>query len=126
MELMTDLAKALRPIVKDFIPARETRVDVVGPFEPPYPWCGVKVYSKGQTYKDLEAKLYELGDVIHKVMESTWPSLKFKVLVVGGSEAAGIEVQIERESEPAYGTIHKAKVERLIATEYTKMKGQLK
>jgi len=120
MELLGDIATALRGVSRDFLPGRDYTVTVNR--RPP---C-VVLRIPGATSKPMERALYDLGQAVRAVTDRVLPSLPLRVMVVGGTEAAGIEIRLKgTPAAPAYGHIIKAKVERLMVAEALKGKPQL-
>lgn len=120
MELLGDIAKALGSIARDLMPLINFTCDAIAG-DPP---C-VRLVIPGQTDKPIQALLQELAETARDVTDKAIPSLPLRYMVIGGSEASGIEVTIHPGAEPVYGHIIKAKVDRLIASNALKGKPRL-
>ena len=103
MELLTDIARALRPIADDVITARH---EIVLQTLPP----AVVLRVKGATNTAIETQLYSLAEKVKEVTDAALPSLLLEYRVIGGSESAGIEIRVLPEASPVYGHVIKAKL----------------
>lgn len=102
MELLTDVATALQAVAKDYLPVQ--RFSVFLTTEP----RGVVLQIPGATSPDAEAALYELAAASKATTDRALPSLPLTYRVIGGSEAAGIEIRAASAVKPTYGHIIKA------------------
>lgn len=119
MELLGDVAKVLDSVGRDLMPL--VQFTVVTQSQPP----AVVLRVPGQTNKPIEALLKELAEATRDVTDKAIPSLPLRYLVVGGSEAAGIEVTLKPGAQPVYGHIIKAKAEKLFAANALRDKPRL-
>lgn len=119
MELLTDIKSVLDSVARDLMPL--VQFTVTTQTQPP----AVVLRVPGQTNKPIEALLQELAEATRDVIDQTIPSLPLRYLVVGGSEAAGIEVTLQPGAEPVYGHIIKAKAEHLFAANFLRNKPRL-
>jgi len=119
LELLTDLSTSIRNVARDFLPGRDFTVSVRR--EP----AGIVLRVPGATSKPMEAALYELAQGLKTVLDRIIPSLPLRYMVIGGSEAAGIQITVQPGATPVYGHVIKAKVERLIASEALRGKPRL-
>lgn len=110
MELLGDIAKVLDSVARDILPLVPFVVSTQA--NPP----AVVLSIPGQTGKPIQSLLQELAEATRDVTDKTIPSLPLRYMVIGGSEASGIEVTLKPGAEPVYGHIVKAKVDRLIAS----------
>jgi hypothetical protein len=105
LELLTDIATALRNVGRDLMPLVPFTVNVQR-----WPVPCVVLRVPGATNKPIEALLHELAMGCRKVTDATLPSLPLRYTEIGGSEAAGIEVTVRPAAEPVYGHVIKAKL----------------
>jgi hypothetical protein len=108
MELLTDLATALRNVAKDAlsIPHQQVMIQTAPPGVvlqvPPSP-----VWPRKDPLYDA---LYDLAKKTKQVTDAALPSLSLQYRIIGGSEAAGIEITVKPGGKPVYGNIIKAKL----------------
>lgn len=104
MELLTDIASALRSITRDFLPHTIFTIEAkAGP-----PQC-VVLRVPGATSEPIQVTLKQLAESMRDVTDRTIPSLPLRYTVIGGSEASGIEITVKPGASPVYGHIIKAK-----------------
>lgn len=103
MELLTDIATALQSVAKDYLPVQKFTV-----FLTTQPHAAV-LQIPGSTSEAAEAALYDLASAVKASTDKTLPSLPLQYRVIGGSEAAGIEISAAPDANPVYGHIIKAK-----------------
>lgn len=106
MELLGDIAKAVQPVAVDYLPM--STVKVMLQTTPP----AVVIQIPGATNEPLQAALMDLAKGFKEVFDRGLPSLPLEYRVVGGSEAAGIEIRAKAipDAEPIYPHIIKAKL----------------
>lgn len=120
LELLSDISLALSSVARDLLPLVRFTCAVLSDPTP----C-VRFVIPGQTDKPIQALLQELAETTRDVTDKAIPSLKLRYMVIGGSEASGIEVTIQPGSTPVYGHVIKAKVDRLLASDALRGKPQL-
>ena len=103
MELLGDIARALQPVARDYLPM--TTQKIMLQTTPP----AVVLQIPGPTNKPLEAALYALAQAAKATFGAALPSLPLEYRVIGGSEAAGIEIRAKRDADPVYPHIIKAR-----------------
>lgn len=118
MELLSDVRTALASVARDLIPSAH---QVTLQARPP----AVVLRIPGATNEATEAALHLLAGEMKAVAEATMPQLPLRFVVIGGSEAAGIEITpIEAPAEeaayPYFHVIHRADLRHLRRTDYMK------
>lgn len=99
MELLADVAQALRRVAHDYLPGHFA----VGLNQHP---PAIELRVPGQTNAVVEAALHVLAEELKAVTDKNLPALPLKYVVIGGSEAAGIEITPEGEAL-RYPTYHR-------------------
>jgi predicted NBD/HSP70 family sugar kinase len=123
MELLDDIGKMLSSVARDYVPEKHWQVQTnAHPTQP-----SVQLQIREPTNPEIEAVLAEFGKAVRETIDKVLPSFPVDVIVVGGSEAAGIVVQYKDgvDNSVIYGHIIKAKVDTLFASNYLKDKSSL-
>lgn len=102
LELLDDVRLAIAGFAKDFIPAHHT---TELRHRPPM----VIFRIPGATSPEAEAALHVMAEAVKAATDRNLPALPLQYLVIGGSEAAGIEITPAAEAirYPTFHIIHR-------------------
>ncbi len=101
MELLSDVATALRTIAGEFLPSAY----VVTLQQHPRPLITLRI--PGATNTATESALHVLAEAFKRTTDVNLPALPLQYLVIGGSEAAGIEITPAKGEAIRYPTFHR-------------------
>lgn len=104
LELLSDIGKALRNIVRDFLPGITYSVNIER--DP----VRLVLFIPVPGNDALHLTLQELAKSTKAFSDRFLPSLPLIYRVIGGTEASGIEIIPKPGSDPVYGHVHKAKL----------------
>ncbi len=105
MTVLEDIATMCRSVLKDYLPMYKATVTVYrNPERLEVVYPGLKADTATQQ------TLYAFGEAVRAAVNEALPTWEFQVMVVGGSDASGLEITVKGQKYPYFHIIHAADV----------------